>query len=406
MFTPFAWALASAWLVPAVPTLSHPPVPAGSSERAGISLWTDREEPYRKGDRVRLYFKAQADAYVTVLRVDTDGRVRILFPEEPWEDNFARGGRSFEVLGRGQDQAFTVDDYPGVGYVFAVASFDPFRYNELIRDDHWDYRAISDGRVRGDPYVWLTDLAARIADHYDYDLISYDVERHYDYPRFLCYDCHSYASYSSWDPYDNFCSRFRIVVYDDPYYYPSRYYGGRRTVIVRPVRPGPRYVFKDYDGHSDYLTRITDRRREPEALRPNDRNRTSADFGGPGSVPAPVAPRDRAPAGRRDEPSRALAPAPAAPEAAPRRREPDRSEPQDPPARDDRRRRKETPPSPPPAPTPAPVPTRGGGEEKRPPAVAPRNEGKKEPRSAEPQTKQAPAPRGTGEPELRRRKPG
>ncbi len=421
MFTPFALWLASAWLVPTVSTVSHHPLPAGSSagssERAGISLWTDREVPYRRGDRVRVYLKTQADAYVTVLRIDTDGRVRILFPEEPWQDNFVRGGRSFEILGQGQGQAFNVDDYPGVGYVFAVASFDPFQYNELIRGDHWDYRAISDGRVRGDPYVWLTELAARIADDYDYDLISYDVERHYDYPRFLCYDCHSYANYSSWDPYDHFCSRFRIVIYDDPFYYPSRYYGGRRGAIVRPVRPRPRYVFKDYDGHSDYLTRITDRRREPEALRPNERNPTSADFGGPGSVPAPVVPRDRAPATRLEEPGNSLSPA--TPEATPRRREQDRPQPQASPTRDDRPRRKEgggthVPPAPrrpepsetPPPPPPTAAPTRGGGEEKRPRAAPPEKEERREPRSAEPQTRQAPAPRGTGEPELRRRKPG
>src|SRR5439155_1535274 len=81
---------------------------------------------YTRGERVRLYFKIDQDAYVTIFRVDTDGRVRVLFPRDPWEDNFARGGRELEVDGRalGSD-AFTIDDYPGVGYLFAVASAEP-----------------------------------------------------------------------------------------------------------------------------------------------------------------------------------------------------------------------------------------------------------------------------------------
>ena len=28
-------------------------------------------------------------------------------------------------------------------------------------------------------------------------------------PRFLCYDCHAYASYAYWDPYAYACVRFR-----------------------------------------------------------------------------------------------------------------------------------------------------------------------------------------------------
>jgi len=113
------------------------------------------------------------------------------------------------------------------------------------------HRVIADGRVRGDPYVALTDLAQRIVPEgyadWDYDIVSYNVERHYDYPRFLCYDCHSYVSYSYWDPYYYSCVRFRMFVYDDPWYYPDRYYGGgTRVVFVRPYRPQPRYIFKDW----------------------------------------------------------------------------------------------------------------------------------------------------------------
>ena len=301
MFAPFI-GLVLATVSPAPDSVTTPgPIELGkiaswirSTERQRISLWTNREEdPYRRGDQAQVYFKAETDGYITVLRVDTDGRIRVLFPKEPWEDNFARGGRTFEVLDR-DDRAFTIDDYPGVGYLFAVSSPDPFRYDEFVRGDHWDYRLIADGRVRGDPYVSLTEFASQIAGpgEYDYDIIPYYVEEHYDYPRFVCYDCHNYVSYSYWNPYHYSCSRFRIVIYDDYYYYPYRYNRGRNVVIVRPYRPGPRYVFKDHDGRREYVTRERQRPTN-EGRRVTERDRTSADVGGRGSIPAPVEPRGR-----------------------------------------------------------------------------------------------------------------
>src|SRR5439155_1758397 len=126
---------------------------------------------------------------------------------------------------------------------------------------------------------------------WDYDIAPYYVQQHYDYPRFLCYDCHSYVSYPYWSPYDYTCVRFRIVVFDDPYYYPYRYYGGTRVVFTRPLRPAPRFVFKDRQGSSLFVTRVpqrpvTDDRRRDVGVR-------GRDLGG-GSIPPPnIQPRQR-----------------------------------------------------------------------------------------------------------------
>ena len=206
-----------------------------------------------------------------------------------------RGGQTLEVTDRPADGAFKVDDDPGIGYVFAIASRSPFEYDDITRGDYWDFRVIDDGRIQGDPYVILTDLAARIAPRgYQYDISPYYVEHRYAYPRFVCYDCHSYASYQQWDPYATSCRRFRVVIYDDPSYYPYRYNQGRTVVADRPAHPAPRYVFKDAEPGIEYVTRL---RRPPgdQARRAaTDRGRTSADVGGPGIIPAPgVAPARR-----------------------------------------------------------------------------------------------------------------
>lgn len=279
---------------------------------ARVSVWLDRSSPYDRGARARVYVSADRDAYLTVLRIDTDGRVRVLFPQDPWDDNLVTGGRTFEVEDRDGGRAFRVDDAPGQGYIFAIVSDDRFDYAPILTPrDHWDYRAIADGQVRGDPYVAVTELAERIvpAGDYDYDLAQYDVERHYDYPRFVCYDCHAYAPYYTWNPYAHSCVRFRVVIYDDPYYYPYRYYGGRRVVVVRPRRPQPRYVFVDNTGGRDYVTRIPTRPRRDDGVGGttggNDqmRPRRAEDVGGRGSIPTPGDTRRRVIRGPESRPT-------------------------------------------------------------------------------------------------------
>jgi hypothetical protein len=282
-------------------TQSHDsPAPAHPRAAGRVTVWADRDEPYARGDGARVYLSVDAPSYVAVFRVDTDGRIRVIFPREPWTDTYLRDERQFEVTGRRDGRSFVVDDDPGVGYLFAVAAAQPFDFRDITRGDDWDYRLMDGGRIEGDPYVRLTDIAARISPDgdYDYDISPYYVGHRYDYPRFVCYDCHAYASYSEWDPYQTSCTRYRVVIRDDPRFYPYRY-GGRNVVADRPSHPGPRFVFRDADPRRPSVSRVEPERRRGDA--DGDVGRTSEDVGGRGSVPAPGRPS----LGRRD---RELAP--------------------------------------------------------------------------------------------------
>src|SRR6266516_5810781 len=126
----------------AVRPSGHPAIRPSGYYKPRVEVWTAKgDNPFFRGDGARVYLRADQAAYVTLFRVDTDGRVRVLFPRAPWEDNFARGGRDFEVDGNELSrEAFTIDDYPGVGYLFAVASADAFVYDGIESSDHWDYR--------------------------------------------------------------------------------------------------------------------------------------------------------------------------------------------------------------------------------------------------------------------------
>jgi hypothetical protein len=272
------------WMLAAAGTAPVPHMPVSARGPGRVSVWTERDDPYARGEAAHVYLDVDEPSYVAVFRVDTDGRIRVLFPREPWRESYVDAEEGIEVSGPRGRSAFVVDDDPGIGYLFAVASAEPLDFRDFTRGDYWDDRLIDGGRIQGDPYVRLTDLAARLSPDgdYDYDISPYYVDRRFDYPRFVCYDCHAYASYTDWDPYRTACTRYRVVVRDDPRYYPYRY-GGRNAVAERLAHPGPRYVFRDVDPRRPPVTHNEgDRRRYEEDL-----GRTSEDVGGPGSVPAP-----------------------------------------------------------------------------------------------------------------------
>src|SRR5215207_10839473 len=276
MLVTLGWLVLASLPQPRPTTIDSTPSTVHRPSSGRVTVWSDRDVPYSRGESARVYISVDEPSYVTVFRVDTDGRLRVLFPREPWTDTYVRGQDELEVTGARGGRSFQVDDDPGVGYLFAIAATEPFDFRDIARGDYWDYRLIDGGRIQGDPYVRLTDLAARIAPDgdYDYDITPYYVDQRYDYPRFVCYDCHAYASYREWDPYRASCSRYRIEVRDDPRYYPYRYGGGRNVVAERPAHPGPRYVFRDADPRRPPLSRGEPGRRR------DDPARTSEDVGG------------------------------------------------------------------------------------------------------------------------------
>ncbi len=217
-------------------------------------IWTDRSEDaiLHRGERLRLYYRTAADAYVAIFQIDTNGTVRLVYPRSPEENHYVRGGRDYRLLFPSATWWYVQDD-PGVGYFFVVASPEPFDFNDLRYSHYeggWDLSTV--GRnVYTDPYVAMDDYVATLVPDWEYvpyalDFLEYSVEDRYEYPRFLCYDCHTFRPYYTWNPYLYTCTSFRVVVYDNPYYYPSTRYRGDQVVYVRPPSPGqPRFTFKE-----------------------------------------------------------------------------------------------------------------------------------------------------------------
>ena len=85
----------------------------------------------------RVYYRAARDAYVAIFHIDTDGTSRLVFPRSPDEDHYVRGGRDYRLLFP-LSPYWYVEDQPGVGYYFIVASFQRFDLSSF-RFSHYDY---------------------------------------------------------------------------------------------------------------------------------------------------------------------------------------------------------------------------------------------------------------------------
>jgi hypothetical protein len=280
-------------------------------------IWLDRgvDPVLEAGDRVRIYYRTNADAYVAILQIDTDGTTRMLYPRSPTENHYARADRDYRLLFP-RSAYWNVDDRPGMGYFFVVTSPTPFDLSDFrysYYDGGWDLSAVG-STVYSDPYVAMDDYVASLVPDwenvgYGLDFISYSVGSAHEFPRFLCYQCHGFRPYGTWNPYRYTCVDFRVVVYDDPYFYPSYRYGANRVVMVGPRNPTrPRFGFKERaEGDPGTLVTVVRQGRRDDSPPPPERPRTvqragRARVASPSVVPPPTTTRRRTPSGREEAP--------------------------------------------------------------------------------------------------------
>ena len=135
------------------------------------------DDVFARGDRARVRVKTAADGYLVVLRADARGHIRVLFPLNPSDSAAVRGGREFEIRGRGDRDAFVVDDGEGSGKVLAAVSPRPFTFDAFAKNGHWDYAALASDSA-ADPEATLLGLVERMTGtdaSFEYDLVTYTV---------------------------------------------------------------------------------------------------------------------------------------------------------------------------------------------------------------------------------------
>jgi hypothetical protein len=224
-----------------------------------IQIWINNDRRFFPGDRGKVQVRTEDDGYLIVLHADPDGNLRVLFPLDPNDDNFVRGGKKYEIRGRGDRESFDVDTRTGHGTIYAAVSKSAYRFDDFVLGDHWDYRNLAPNRLPRDPEAELNDLVRRMAQgSFDYDILGYDViERvyasnsYYDYPSYASvyygdtWCCSGISlGFSFGRPY--YRRPFYGYAYDpfyDPFFYDPWYY---RPYYYRPAYYQPYYGYYPY----------------------------------------------------------------------------------------------------------------------------------------------------------------
>lgn len=250
-------------LVAALSALSGSPSEAAGEvrrfegERPPVHLWMNNDRRYREGDRVRLQVDADIDGFLLVLHFDPNGRLRVLFPLDPRDDSRVQAGRRYEVRGETYDAAFRASG-DGTGLIYTAVSEEPWRFDEIVLADRWDYTRLEIDSRAADPEPGITELVQRLAGPrgFDYDVMGYRVYGETTYTSYntyvypggptYIYDDYLYCNNWSWRydgcrrwPFDGGWS-FGLGFYN-PYYYGS--YGSYGSYYPYRYRYGYGYPY-------------------------------------------------------------------------------------------------------------------------------------------------------------------
>ena len=92
-----------------------------------VEIWSDHSDgEYYEGDRVTLFYRVNRDAFVVVYSVDSRGRVNMLFPSNPGQDNFVAGGETHRLPGGNDDYDLVISGPEGVENIQVIASRERF----------------------------------------------------------------------------------------------------------------------------------------------------------------------------------------------------------------------------------------------------------------------------------------
>jgi hypothetical protein len=162
-----------------------------------VEIWPNHSDgEYYEGDNVVIHFRSNRDAFVVIYSIDSRGRVNLLFPSEPGQDNYIKAGVSYRLPDGLDDFDLVVTGPEGMENIQIIASRERFPIPDwyptsgLICD--WD-----------DRHEYMDYLNER-------NFIRYDGQR-FSYDRTAIY-------VNEWEQY------YYRPVYD-PYYYPWTIYG-------------------------------------------------------------------------------------------------------------------------------------------------------------------------------------
>ncbi|MGQ0538218.1 MAG: DUF4384 domain-containing protein [Gemmatimonadaceae bacterium] len=155
-----------------------------ADEVPAVRVWMPSAWTYRFGAPVEVRFQVNEDAHVAVVRIDTRGRLTLLWPERRSLLTAAVAGREYRIAGQyAATSAFNADYEVGSGMVVAMASYDPIDLTAYrrLRNDRESFHYVNQQQPY---YGGVRHTVERIAQEilyspdtpFDYDIAFYTVE--------------------------------------------------------------------------------------------------------------------------------------------------------------------------------------------------------------------------------------
>jgi hypothetical protein len=164
-------------IAPLVALLLQAPAPSAPPRREAslVRVWLDATALTR-GASVRVYVQAAEDGNLVVLHRRTDGRIEVLFPNNPAADPSVRAG-TYEIRGPNDRLGWVVREPDGTGMVLAALSPDPLRVDEFVREAAWNLDALVPTWSGADGEGAMSDVVQRMLGdgYFHYDLVTYTV---------------------------------------------------------------------------------------------------------------------------------------------------------------------------------------------------------------------------------------
>lgn len=280
-----------------------------------VDIWLDATR-YDYGDRIRPSFTTEPGAYVTIVRVSTDGELRVLYPLRPGlQAPYRFDALPDDRIPWSSSEASTLHESRGTGFVFAIASYERFDFRYYTTGGSWSIaRLVGTGR-NTDPFEILRRFLVQTLDdraEYSMDYATYEVESSRQRSRYAS----RYGRYGYDDYYDLCMTAFGLRYTSYCRSYSGGYYGP--YVVVSQPRahsPGP-------GSHKQFHLRPL----TPDPLMTRSSSREPALEGRLESTDY----RERAASARREQMTRDVRPridVRSEPRSEPRRVEPSRTEP-------------------------------------------------------------------------------
>lgn len=218
-----------------------------------VQVWLDGKS-FRYGETIRPYAVTEPGAYLTVIRVTTDGDLRILYPRQPdYQTRYRDGQFANDRLPFADGNAAIVREGTGNGFVFAIASYYRFNFSYYTSNGYWSTARLANASRYGSPFEIVRRFVEEImeeSDSYSMDYVMYDVNSNGYRSRYASrYRGYGYSNYldlcySSFSLYNVYCRGYGFglgygypLVVSHPTPQPGG--GNTKSMRIRPVVPDP-----------------------------------------------------------------------------------------------------------------------------------------------------------------------